>query len=46
LGPWATANYCRAVIKSLRGTTSVSGTRPDSIRSDEMTNKKEKKVHD
>jgi hypothetical protein len=20
LGPWATANYCRAVTKSLRGT--------------------------
>jgi len=23
LGPWATANYCRAGIKSLRGTTSL-----------------------
>jgi hypothetical protein len=25
LGPWATANYCRAVIKSLRGTISFTG---------------------
>jgi hypothetical protein len=24
LGPWAMANYCRAVIKSPRGTESLS----------------------
>jgi hypothetical protein len=25
LGPWAMANYCRAVTKSLRGTTVLAG---------------------
>ncbi len=25
MGPWATANYCRAGIKSLRGTLGLSG---------------------
>ncbi len=41
MGPWATANYCRAGIKSLRGTRKKMKRKAEKIRK-EMKGKAEK----